>query len=46
MVKLPILFLNQAHAGLWPAHTWLLEIDPVCEVCVCVSVFTTKATNN
>ena len=22
-------FLNQAHAGLWPAHAWFLKIDPV-----------------
>ena len=33
-----IRFLNQARAGLWPAHAWFLDIDLVREVCVCVSV--------
>ena len=33
------LLLNQAHAGLWPARTWFLEIVPVrTSVCVCVCV--------
>ena len=33
-------FLNQVHAGLWPARAWYLKIDPVwivgMRVCVCV----------
>ena len=35
-------FLNQVHAGLWPAHAWFLEIAFVWEVdmprpvCLCV----------
>ena len=33
-------FLNQACAGLWPARTWFLKIDPVrMSVCVFVCVF-------
>ena len=35
-------FLNQARAGLWPAHAWFLRIAFVREVsmrvCVCVCV--------
>ena len=33
--------LNQACAGLRPAHTWFLKIDPVqiVSMCVCVCVF-------
>ena len=36
-------FLNQAYAGLWPAHAWFLRIASVREclyacVCVCVCV--------
>ena len=42
------LLLNQARAGLWPAHTWFLKIDPVqivgMRACVCVSA--PKAINN
>ena len=34
LVYSSLLFLN-----LWPAHAWFLEIDLVCEVCVCVHVF-------
>ena len=26
-------FLNQAHAGLWPARAWFLEIDLVLYIC-------------
>ena len=39
---LRIVFLNQAHAGLWLACTWFLKIDPVriagmrVFVCVCL----------
>ena len=35
-----ISFLNQACAGLWPAHAWFLKIDPVriVRMCVCVCV--------
>ena len=33
-----IKFLNQAIAGLWPAHTWFLKIVPVW-LFVCVYVF-------
>ena len=29
-------FVNQAHARPWPA--WFVEIDFVCDVCVCVSL--------
>jgi len=45
-------FLNQAHAGLWPAHDWFLEITFVRDVsmrvcvCVCVCVSAPKAINN
>ena len=43
-------FLNQAHAGLWPAHTWFLKIDPVrivgMRACVRVCVSAPKAINN
>jgi len=28
------MFLNQSHAGLWPAHDWFLEIAFVCDVSV------------
>ena len=39
MVLLIILqvFLNQARAGLWPARTWFLKIDPgrIVSMCVC-----------
>ena len=35
---LPQCFLNQAYAGLWPVYIWLLYIDFIHEVCVCVSV--------
>ena len=40
--------LNQAHTGLWPACAWLLEIDPVRKVYVCVyvCVSTPEASNN
>ena len=31
-------FLNQAYAGLWPARTWFLKIDPVRIICMCVCV--------
>ena len=31
-------FLNQARAGLRPAHAWFLKIDPVRIVGVCVCV--------
>ena len=31
-------FLNQAHTSLWPARAWFLEINLVCEVCVCLYV--------
>ena len=41
-------FLNQAHASLWPAHAWFLKIDPVrivgMRVHVCVSA--AEAINN
>ena len=30
--------LNQACAGLWPARTWFLKIEPVRIVCMCVCV--------
>ena len=33
------LFLNQAHAGLWPARIWFLKIDPVRIICMCMCVF-------
>ena len=40
IVQLQKSFLNQARAGLWPARTWFLKIDPVrivsMRVCVCV----------
>jgi len=37
-------FLNQAHASLWPARNWFLEIAFVRDVCMCVSA--PKAINN
>ena len=40
------IFLNQARAGLWTARAWLLEIDLVREVCVCVCVSAPEASNN
>ena len=49
-----LLFLNQARAGLWPAHaglwlahTWFLEIVSVrMSVCVCVCVSAPETINN
>ena len=49
--KLRILFLNQEHIGLRPAHAWFLKSVSVrmsVYVCVCmfVCVFAHEATNN
>ena len=42
--------LNQARAGLWPAHAWFLKIDPVrivsMRVCFCVCMSAPEAINN
>ena len=35
-------FLNQAHANLWLMCTWFLEIDFVCDMCMCVYVSTPR----
>ena len=39
-------FSFEAHAGLWPVHTWFLKIDPVRIVSMRVCVSTPKAMNN
>ena len=43
-----MLFLNQAHTGLWPAHAWFLKIDPlwIVGMHVRVRVSTPEAINN
>ena len=43
VILLRMLFLNQAHAGLWPVCIWFLKIDPVqivgMHVRLCARVF-------
>ena len=50
MENSPLVFLNQARAGLRPARAWFLEIDPVrivgMRACVCVCVSAPEAINN
>ena len=36
--KSELFLLNQARAGLWPAHAWFLKVDPVRIVSMCVYV--------
>ena len=38
--------LNQAHAGRRPVHAWLLKIDTVRIVSMCVCLSAPKAINN